>query len=102
VQYVNSDNSKPTYTAEGLVNKKDVTPGTFRVTSGDTQQSALWVASFGSLEIKKVFQLDNDKRYITTNVVIKNTAATAITEMFCKSLLVMSVLSCLVIPHTLT
>jgi hypothetical protein len=95
VQYVNSDNSKPTYTAEGLVNKKDVTPGTFRVTSGDTQQSALWVASFGSLEIKKVFQLDNDKRYITTSVVIKNTAATAITEMFCKSLSVWSRLYCL-------
>lgn len=84
IQYVNSDNSKPTYTAEGLVGKLDVTPNTFLVSSGEAQQSAMWVAQFGSLEMRKVYQVDNDQRRIITSVAIKNTAATPITEIYCE------------------
>jgi hypothetical protein len=84
VQYVNSDNTKPTFTAQGLMNKKDMVPETLYVTSSAAQQSALWVGRFGSLEVKMVFQLESSALYHTTSVVIKNVATTPITELFRK------------------
>ena len=70
--------------AQGLLGRLDMIPNLLRVTSGSSQQSLLWVARFGNVEVKKIVQLDNTKLYFTTSVVIKNIASTAITEIFCK------------------
>lgn len=84
MQYINSDNTKPTFTSEGLMNKKDMVPYKLQISSGTQQLSVLWAVRIGSLEIRKVIQLDYAKLYITTTVVVKNVATTPITEFVCK------------------
>jgi hypothetical protein len=87
VKYTNSDNSAPIFMAEGLMGKRNATPSTLWVTSGGGQQSVLWVGKVGSLEVKTVTHLSDNKLYFTTSVVIKNTATTEIRKLYCKCLM---------------
>jgi hypothetical protein len=83
-QYVRSDGSKPTFISEGLVGKTDATPNKILISSSGTQLSMLWIAQFGELEVKKLLQLETDKLYFTTSVVVKNIGATPISDFYCK------------------
>jgi hypothetical protein len=66
--------------------KWDATPTALWITSGGGQQSVLWVGNVGSLEVKMVTYLSDNKLYFTTSVVIKNTATTAIRDLYCECL----------------
>eukprot|EP00600_Ochromonadales_sp_CCMP1393_P011057 CAMPEP_0175003826 /NCGR_PEP_ID=MMETSP0005-20121125/4436_1 /TAXON_ID=420556 /ORGANISM="Ochromonas sp., Strain CCMP1393" /LENGTH=123 /DNA_ID=CAMNT_0016258929 /DNA_START=288 /DNA_END=655 /DNA_ORIENTATION=+ len=75
LQYVSSNhdgNVKYTKLAEGLMNKKEVSPSKIHITSSDSQQSLVWMGTTGELEVKKVVHFDINKLYFTTSVTIKN------------------------------
>lgn len=103
VSYTRIDNSKPTFIAEGLMNRLDMLPYKMQVTSGEHQQSVLWAGRFGDLEVRKVVYLDNSKMFITTAVVVKNVGTTPITDFYCKHItscvLVLFCLSCLFVYY---
>jgi len=70
-----------TYSANSA-SADEITPIAFEVTSKDNIQSALWVGVKDSMEITKVTQFDGDKLFFTTSVVIKNTGAAPLTNLY--------------------
>ena len=74
-----------TYTlSEGLMGRSDTPPSEIRVSSSEGRLSVLWRARFGSLEVRKVIQLQTDQLYFTTSVVVKNIGSKALTGFYCK------------------
>jgi len=76
--------------------RTDLSPSEIRISSSEGRQSVLWLGRVGPLEIRKVIQLQTDKLYFTTSVVVKNVGATALKNLYCK-LFGVAVVSCLVV-----
>lgn len=66
------------------MNRIGFKPTTFKITSTDTVQSALWVGKVGQLEITKVIQFKNTDLYFSTTVTIKNIGTSTISNIYCK------------------
>lgn len=73
--------------SEGLMGRSDTPPSEIRVSSSDGRLSVLWLARFGSLEVRKVIQLQTDQLYFTTSVVVKNIGTKPLTSFYCKLVL---------------
>lgn len=64
--------------------KTDMTPSQIFLSSSGAQLSLLWTAQFGALEVKKMVQLDTDKLYFTSSVVVKNVGEATIRDFYCE------------------
>jgi hypothetical protein len=85
-QYTDSVTLAKTSTvSQGLMGKASVVPSKILVSSSSDQLSVLWIAEIGSLQIRKLIQLSNDKMYFTTSVVIKNIGLNKLKDFYCKS-----------------
>lgn len=74
-----------TYTlSEGLMNRPDTPPSKVLVSSSEGRLSVLWMARFGTLEVRKLIQLQTDQLHFTTSVVVKNIGTKRLTSFYCK------------------
>jgi hypothetical protein len=64
--------------------RKDTLPSEIRISSDQGRQSVLWLGRFGNLEVRKVIQLQTDKLYFTTSVVVKNIGSATLRDFYCK------------------
>lgn len=71
----------------GIVDVLDMRPSKFLITSTETEQSVLWIGTFGQLEVKKVVSFGIDQLYFTTSVTVKNVGNTTLTDFICKNII---------------
>ena len=84
MQYNDSNGKLNYFASEGLMNLVSFLPSNFKITSTDTQQSILWIGTYGNLEVKKVLIFDNENLYFSTSVIIKYIGTSPIYDFYCK------------------
>jgi hypothetical protein len=84
LQWTGSGGTISNYAMRGLLSDIGITPTTFKITSTNEMQSALWVGTVGSIKVTKVIQFKNTDVFVSTTVMIENIGTSTVSNLYCK------------------